>query len=312
MWFEFYKFLSGALIITGGYFLGCTIVSMWVYKEQKQIAAELTEEEKQEQSIKEYVDRYLEDYKLTERELLDEETIKKLNNITITETTPLGVVKMYYSHEDESFIYWSEKQVSYKVLESVSRKYVIDNDCKCIHYDMDEEIENKRQELLEATEAEKKNATTSTPADSVFVTFKKVTKPAKKKQIFCDNANRYSYRGKYEEPIVKESTNPEKNKALNFAEYLKMKEQNKGTYTLNGETCNSREELQMKVKELIQDEQDHKCILECELDERRTPSTDDLSAFESRTPEALEAPEAVPEAPEAPEAEDQKKGSWLW
>ena len=183
MWFEFYKFLSGALIITGGYFLGCTIVSVWVYKDQKQIAAELTEEEKLEKDTEEYVDRYLEDYKLTERELLDEETIKSLKDITITETTPLGVVKMYYSHEEDTFIYWSDKQVPYKILESVSRKYVMDNDCKCIHYDMDEEISAKRQELLEATEAEK-NATPETPADSVFVTFKKVTKPAKRNRFY--------------------------------------------------------------------------------------------------------------------------------
>lgn len=315
MWFEFYKFLSGALIITGGYFLGCTIVGVLVYKDQKQIAAELTEEEKLEKATEEYVDRYLEDYKLTERELLDEETIKSLNNITITETTPLGVVKMYYSHEEESFIYWSDKQVPYKILESVSRKYVMDNDCKCIHYDMDEEISAKRQELLEATEAEK-NATTETPADSVFVTFKKVTKPAKKKQILCDNANRYSYRGKYEEPVAQ--SNPDKNKALSFADYLKQKQENKGTYTMNGDTFETREELQTTIKELIQDEEDTKCILECEMIERNTPSTDDLSQYQAdeidETKQAYESNQ-TDETNQKNEAQTEvlnKRDSWLW
>ena len=47
---------------------------------------------------------------------------------------------MYYSNDDESFIYWSEKQVPYKVLETVSRKYVIDYNCKSIHINMDEEL----------------------------------------------------------------------------------------------------------------------------------------------------------------------------
>ena len=333
MWFEFYKFLSGALIITGGYFLGCTIVSVWFYKEQKQIAAEITEEEKLEQSIEEFVGKYLEEYKVTERELLDEKIIKSLKNLTITEETPLGIVKMYYSHEDESFIYWSEKQVPYKVLESVSRKYVIDNNCKCIHYDMDEEIASKRQEILDTnhvqsdtnhvqsdttntksdrtntkseTEHETKTETkTETEPNSVFVTFKKNKTVEKKKPLLCDNANRYSYRGKYEAPVMTKEA-----KVINFAEYLKMRTQ-MGTYTLNGEMCNTREELQTKVKELIQDERDRECILECELDNRTTPSTDDLTAYEEKQVQEEQTQEEQTQENQTQENQAKDAG-WLW
>ena len=142
-----------------------------------------------------FVTKYLEDYKALDREVIDEETIKALSNMLLLEETPLGIVKMYYSHDNESFIYWSERQVPYKVLESVSRKYVIDNDCKSIHYDMEEEIAMKKKELLEATQEEEEE---EEPSDSVFVTFKKTKSAPGKKPILCDNANRYSYRGKYQ------------------------------------------------------------------------------------------------------------------
>ena len=353
MWFEVYKFLSGTIIIGCGFFLGYTIVSMYVYKEQKVIAANLTDDEKLEQSIQEFVTKYLEDYKALDRDHIDEETIKALSNITLMEETPLGIVKMYYSHDNESFIYWSERQVPYKVLESVSRKYVIDNDCKSIHYDMEEEIAMKKKELLEATQEEEEE---EEPANSVFVTFKKTKVAGEKKPILCDNANRYSYRGKYQgtgeagtgeaaptagtSPSTSEAasaseagpgtseagtsaseaapgastsaaataapagtsgasaaapTGRHAGRAIGFAEYLKLKE--KGIYTINGGMYETRNELQEKVKELIQEEGDRQGILECEtlsispsnFDTHLTPSTDEI-----------------------PQSPDKKNESWLW
>ncbi len=354
MWFEVYKFLSGTIIIGCGFFLGYTIVSMYVYKEQKVIAANLTDDEKLEQSIQEFVTKYLEDYKALDRDHIDEETIKALSNITLMEETPLGIVKMYYSHDNESFIYWSERQVPYKVLESVSRKYVIDNDCKSIHYDMEEEIAMKKKELLEATQEEEEEE----PANSVFVTFKKTKVAGEKKPILCDNANRYSYRGKYQgtgeagtgeagtgeagtgeagtgeaaptagptgtSPSTSEAASASEagtstseagtagpagtseagtagtagrhaGRAIGFAEYLKLKE--KGIYTINGGMYETRNELQEKVKELIQEEGDRQGILECEtlsispsnFDTHLTPSTDEI-----------------------PQSPDKKNESWLW
>ena len=83
---------------------------------------------------------------------LSEADLEKLTRCFLIEETPLGCVKMYYSHEDESFIYWSENQVPYKLLEAVSRKYVIDYDSKYIHVDMEEEVEKQKQSLMNLTD----------------------------------------------------------------------------------------------------------------------------------------------------------------
>ena len=271
MLFEFYKVLTGTIIIGVGFFLGYSIIGIYTYSEQKLIAAELTEDEELEKAIQEYVNKYLEEYTCLDRELMDEEKIKSLGNII--EDTPLGMVKMYYSHVDESFIYWSGSQVPYKVLESVSRKYVIDNDVKCIHYDMEEEIETKRQEILEATQEEPED-----PVESVFVTFKKAKPSIKKKQILCNNANRYSYRGKYSEgQACGTETGTEvtldTNSALCFQDYLKIKDQ-----------C----ETDFQENEIIDEIPG---TFECELPSPRlnechsTPSTDDISRPASPTPD---------------------------
>jgi len=246
--FEFYKFLSGTLIIGYGCFLGYSIVSMWVYPEQKQIAAEITEEELLEKVTEEYVTKYLEDYNDAESELLDDNFIKSLKKITITEDTPLGIVKMYYSFDDQSFVYWSDKQVPYKVLESVSRKYVTDNNCKGIHYDMENEIETKKQELLEAVPPSQ-DENTIEPSNSVFVTFK-ATKPKVNKPtaILCDNANRYSYRGKYVNPAPVSDV-------ISFKEYLRLKDEaSKGSYSCNGTIFANRNKLQQQIHECLMKE----------------------------------------------------------
>ena len=287
MWFEFYKFLSGALIITGGYFIGCTIVSVFVYEEQKEIATILSEEENQEKASQEYVDKYLEDYKVAERELVNEETLKSLK--TITDDTPYGIVTMQYSHDAGTFRYWCDKQIPYKILESVSRKYVIDNNCKSIHYDMEEDITKKREAILDATEKLAKQLSglgltdeeassimpdsSNKPMDSVFVTFKKSSKPAKPakmKEILCDNANRYSYVGQLKN-IPEFTSNSEKKDALKFSEYLKWKEENK-------ESSNIRNELQT-----TKGDQEDTSILEYDFEERNTPSPDDTTLYDTET-----------------------------
>ena len=210
-----YKYFIASFIVGGGFFISFKIIDKFVYapmlKESEEDAefAGLTEEEIE---IKKYNKLYLEDYDNLEINEMDENALHKLQKCFLIEETPLGVVKMYYCNDNESFIYWSEKQLPYKVLETVSRKYVIDYDCKFIYVDMEYELKKKREELMntmdnvstDVSNADVSNADDASNTSSVFVTFKKYNSPEKtpKKKnpenvIVCDKANRYSYRGVY-------------------------------------------------------------------------------------------------------------------
>ena len=225
-----YKYFVATFIVGTGFFIGFKIVDNYVYQpmikesEEDTEYAGLTEEEI---LVKKYNKSYLEDYSDLEINDMNENDLRKLQKCFLIEETPLGVVKMYYCCDNESFIYWSEKQVPYKVLETVSRKYVIDYDCKFIYVDMDYELNKKREELMDKIDASKQvsdmsgndmsgndmsgNDASVSDNNSVFVTFKKYnaanskesiekenkSKKPKENVIVCDKANRYSYRGVY-------------------------------------------------------------------------------------------------------------------
>jgi hypothetical protein len=146
------------------------------------------------------------------------------------ENTPLGNVIMYYDKSRETFIYYSDSNIPYRYLEVISRKYVVMNNCKQIHVDMEQEIkeaqeklEQKKQEEEEKKkklEQQKNDENQSNPIvkKDVFAKLKKYntntslkssgiptdTKSVSKKNIqennkpviLKENANRYSCEGK--------------------------------------------------------------------------------------------------------------------
>jgi len=150
-------------------------------------------------------------------EELTEDFVNNLCLNAVTETTPRGDVLMYYSSKLGSFVYHSNtKEIPYKYLETVARRYVIEYNCKKLYIDIRKEYEkglNKYKEIKEKEEKEEKAAKDGTVED---------VKENKKKQIFAnlktynrkgevhnkqkdkiyilkEQANRYSYRGKIEE-----------------------------------------------------------------------------------------------------------------
>jgi hypothetical protein len=150
-------------------------------------------------------------------EELTEDFVNNLCLNTVTETTPRGDVLMYYSSKLGSFVYHSRtKEIPYKYLETVARRYVIEYNCKKLYVDIRKEYEkglNKYKEIKEKEEKAAKDAKEGTVED---------VKDNKKKQIFAnlktynrkgevhnkqkdkiyilkEQANRYSYRGKIEE-----------------------------------------------------------------------------------------------------------------
>lgn len=84
---------------------------------------------------------------LDELETLDRETplsaaaLKALADCTVEECTPCGRVVMTYNHDLDRFEYWSEQShIPYKTLDTVARKFCLDNNCRSIYVDMYEEL----------------------------------------------------------------------------------------------------------------------------------------------------------------------------
>ena len=135
---------------------------------------------------------------------------------------------MCYNKETNSYFYYSKsKDIPYKYLETVARKYVIDNKCISIYIDYKDEyiqgvnkyneIIEKKKELIEKEkesrekkEKEEKEANNSEnkPKKNIYATFKTYNKQdnnknievtnnniSDKQYILTENSNHYKYEG---------------------------------------------------------------------------------------------------------------------
>ena len=175
-------------------------------------------------------------------EELTEEFVNDLCLNTVTETTPRGDVLMYYSSKLGSFVYHSKtKEIPYKYLETVARKYVIEYNCKKLYVDIRKEYEkglNKYNEIKEKEEKAAKDAkdgvvdeTKENKKKQIFANFKTYNRKGEvhnkqkdKIYILKEQANRYSYRGKIEEysEAKVESCLDKNGKDIDFASFKKM------------------------------------------------------------------------------------------
>jgi len=83
----------------------------------------------------EYTAKYTEEYaNLKEREL-SEDDLLTLNTRYVKEETPGGEVVMSYDKDTGCFSYYTDnlKEITYAILETVARKFVVENDCKTIY-----------------------------------------------------------------------------------------------------------------------------------------------------------------------------------
>ena len=208
------------------------------------------EDEDEDEGVEEvpevaFENRYFTEYDDLEEKELTDKFVKDLALNVIREETPKGEVLMYYSHEMESFIYYSKtKEIPYKYLETLARKYVINYDCKRIYIDIRKEYEkglNKYNELKENKTPEGGTGGTGgekseNKKKQLFASFKTYNRKgevnAKQKDkiyILREKANRYSYRGKIEEykedTMGDEETGEQsdyKDKKIDFSEFKKM------------------------------------------------------------------------------------------
>jgi len=209
------------------FFLFCFRYFYFNKKEEEDSSQVKQIENKQEEPKRiDYVDKYVEKYKSMEIVDIPNEVLDTFTNKIIIEYTPLGNVLMYWDNKRGSFTYYSNHAIPYKILETVARKYVIQNNCKKIYIDMEEEIKKAEKKLEENRIKEEtkmvENKNSVVEKRNVFAKLKNynkdIVKPNKvlsdsknpsqgqgqgqvntksdKKYILKDNSNRYSYEGK--------------------------------------------------------------------------------------------------------------------
>lgn len=143
--------------------------------------------------------------------------VTKLHNIVV-EDTPQGNVAMRYNKDTEAFEYWSDKNINYKYLETVSRKYVNVFNCGSLYInrmklleekvgkikkEIDENLKKKEEDKNES----KNDENSKKDNDDVFANLKNYKKGTTdniktkltKDDVVCDTANKYIRKGKFNE-----------------------------------------------------------------------------------------------------------------
>ena len=158
---------------------------------------------------------------LEDRDLLEEE-LDNLKKEYFQEITPEGLVKMYYDSNLQSFIYYSDSQISFKYLEVVARLFVNENKCKNIFIDY-------KAELFKAKEIKLKSKDRNINTDnskSIFA-IKKNKKLSNYSSIYIvpERSNKYIKKGTIRdlEEITRlnnqEQENKKKIKQINFKDF---------------------------------------------------------------------------------------------
>jgi len=117
-----------------------------------------------------YYEAFLE---LSENSMSDSDK-KQLASIYIKEITDDGeTIIMNYNSEYEAFHYWGDSNISFTTLNSLAQLYAIENNCKAVCIDYNEEIE-KAVDKMEKRKTIQENIICETlPANSPFASFKK-------------------------------------------------------------------------------------------------------------------------------------------
>ena len=149
-----------------------------------------------------FEDKYIEDInKLEERNLSEGELIQLKKSIVL-ENTPMGNIILFYFHEKEKFYFYSDrKEVPYKYLDTVARKYIKMFNCKMIYTALDQELESQKKKYEDIKEERKikKVKKTDKKAD-VFASYKnynmKTDKPLKEEDyLIKENINKFKWGG---------------------------------------------------------------------------------------------------------------------
>ena len=161
-------------------------------------------------------------------------------NLMVQEATPDGSVFMKWNEENESFDYWCDnKEIKYKYLEVVARKYCVMFGCPEIYIDRGKDIQRQKQLEKEAEEKAKmgEEDKKEEEVDSDDELFAKLKKPAevkksvskKKIETAAVRANKYRRVGKINEMILTQKVKPreEPKKKMTFSDWVSFSNKTK-------------------------------------------------------------------------------------
>ena len=158
----------------------------------------------------EYERSYYEEFEALEEKDHTTDYLELLGNKWVHEDTPCGVVIMTYKAAHESFWYYADRRsVPYRILDTVARRFAIENDCKSVCVNYKEEFEKGKAEAIAAKTVGKEGSDAQIPRKpekrSPFATFKsynmKKGRTTSKKYIITENANRFTNKGPVSEWI---------------------------------------------------------------------------------------------------------------
>ena len=217
-------------ITIGQFFLNCIGMSsltfvmikmmyQWIYEWNERNYVNDDDDDDEPDENDEFNKKYEDEIKVLKERKLDEVDFLTLSKKWVNEETPGGNVIMKYDKETECFVYYTDhlKQITYGFLETVARKFVIENDCKLIYIQTKMPVEDEDEdEEKEEVEVEDKCQESQVEADkkpSVFAKFKKYNTGGKgsapnfKSNVnVIEQSNHFRYKGKlYDYNAYKES-----------------------------------------------------------------------------------------------------------
>ena len=140
-------------------------------------------------------------------------------------------VIMTFDIATETFWYYTDqlKEVSYPILETVARKFAIENNCKSIFLQVQAEAEQSEAEHVEAEHVEAEHVEKQVPIPSVFAKFKNYNAGKGSAPNFTsvvkviEQMNHFRYRGKIVDYEEREKTKEKViEPTLDYASYKKL------------------------------------------------------------------------------------------
>jgi hypothetical protein len=246
------SFLGFFYVLSMGAIVGASLIELFLFRlrvrlrEKGGAYIDDDSEEEVEEETEDYCNNYQDEFDALSLRKLSEEELKQLNTKIVREQVAEEVeVIMTFDKATETFWYYTDKlkEVSYPILETVARKFAIENDCKIICLQAQAEqaqaeqaptpIQALSEALTETPEqAEESTQAEQTQAPSVFAKFKSYNAGKGSAPNFTsvveviEQMNHFRYRGKivdYEERARVKVEEP----TLDYASYKKLLEEKK-------------------------------------------------------------------------------------
>ena len=147
----------------------------------------------------------------------DDENVMPTPPPTIQEATPRGDILMYYDVKNKEFVYYSNnKNLPYRTLDAVARKYVCLHNVPSIYIDIREEVKKGFEKCKNKAKCVDSATTTSSSSSSLYAVYKNYksgttattsTSAADsngvgknyKKVILKDNVNKFIFKGRIDD-----------------------------------------------------------------------------------------------------------------